>query len=155
MNNRTDTLARFITRDIDRYPFTYRQGGLRFLKGLLLGKGTIGFVAETDQSDYDAHSDYDFAAKGPEIVAYARWKRHGSSAKAKEWQARCNNSWFDALNRMLTGWESKYQRTWPFSMNEHTFDHAHFNSIAHILFRPWDPEAFRGGLGIAWPLYAQ
>lgn len=146
--NRTDSLSRFMTRDIDRYPFTYRKGALRFLKGMLLTPGTLGFVAESDAADYGPSSDYDFAAKGPEVVAHAFWHRHGTSEKAREWQRRCNGGWWDSLNRMLTGWEGKYQRTWPFSLAEHTFDHKHFRSIAHVLNEPWDQEVF----GEAWEL---
>ena len=75
-------------------------------------------------------------------MAYARWQRHGTSEKAKEWQASCNGGWWDGLNRTLTRFEAKYQQTWPFSLAEHTFDHAHFGRIAHLLGEPWDPDVF-------------
>ena len=149
-NNRTDSLSRFITRDIDRYPFTYRRGSLRFLKGLLLTPGTAGFVAVTDAIDYSAGSGYDFAASGEEVIAYARWQRHGSGEKARKWQREWGGGWWDGLNRALMRFEAKYQQTWPFSLSEQTFDHAHFGSIVHVLGEPWDPDVF----GECWELLA-
>ena len=150
LNNHTDSLARFFTRDIERYPTTYRQGCLRFLKGLLLGTGTICFVAETDQEDnaceklnvHHSDSESEPVFKGSEVVGFCIWQRHGTTSKAKEWQRKVNGSWFDALNRGLMNVEGKYHKTWPWTLNEHTLNHAHFNAITPILFQPFDQDVF-------------
>ena len=104
--NTTDALARFFTRNIFEYYTSYRQGGLQFVKNLLLGPGCMGFVLETDPSDYpDSTSD-----DAPEVVGWAVWSRCGDSETAKKWQRSVNGGWGAALNRQLMGLEEKYRK---------------------------------------------
>ena len=139
-NNRTDTLSRFMTRDIDKYPFTYRQGCLRFLKGLMSQVGAVGFVVVSDSSDErEKGEDERGIGQEGEVIGYAIFQRNGTSPTAQTWQ---QDSYAAKLNRFLLGLEARYQRTPPFTHSEHTFNHTNFALILPLLSTPWESPRF-------------
>ena len=155
-NNRTDALSRFMTKDIDRYPLTYRMGCLRFLRGMVLGKGVVTFVTETEEDDAPPSSPNTSpvasthqpsvteqkAPSKPTVVAYALFSRHGTSPLAQSWRRTYNASYTSTLNRLLLRYEDLYFKTFPFTLSEHTFNHRNFSLVLPTLSTPYDQAIF-------------
>jgi GNAT superfamily N-acetyltransferase len=140
-NNLTDTLSRFMTRDIEKYPFTYRMGCLRFLTGIVEGRGAVTFVAETDEED--AGADTDSTTTGtPVLTGYIIFYRHTLNPSNNHWHQIYNADWISSLDRFLLGLKARYNRTPWFMRSEHTFNHTHMSQIGYLLGRPWDQEVF-------------
>jgi hypothetical protein len=49
--NLEDPLSLYMTKNIKKYPTSYRTGCVRFLRTKLLMPGTVGWVIETDEGD--------------------------------------------------------------------------------------------------------
>jgi hypothetical protein len=75
--DRIDPLACYMVQNTDKYPATYRQTTLRFLRTKLLEPGTVAFVVETDETD---------DCPAGTIVGWSVWTRHGNSLVARDWQ---------------------------------------------------------------------
>jgi GNAT superfamily N-acetyltransferase len=143
--NSTDAFARYFNRDTELYPASYRIGCYRYIRGELLNPGALGFVVETEASDYTEGT----AAKAPDVVGFAIWSRSGTSDVAKRWRREVNGSWLAGLNRTLAGLESKQLKI--FHNVNRTYDHARFNAVLkQVLTEPWDKEL----LAEAWELQA-
>jgi hypothetical protein len=84
--NLEDPLSLYMTKNIKKYPTSYRTGCVRFLRTKLLMPGTVGWVIETDEGDEipdgvggDGKSD------GGEVVGWAIWERKGTGRVARNW----------------------------------------------------------------------
>jgi GNAT superfamily N-acetyltransferase len=161
-NNLTDTLSRFMTRDIDKYPFTYRMGCLRFLTGIVEGRGTVTFVAETDPedtpsnptpgttaaSDGGGNDDAVGGTTAPTLTGYISFHRHTSSPSTDHWHQNYNADWLSSLDRYLLSLKARYNGTPWFMRSEHTFNHDHMSRIGYLLNRPWDQEVFADSIEV-------
>jgi hypothetical protein len=84
--NLEDPLSLYMTKNIKKYPTSYRTGCVRFLRTKLLMPGTVGWVIGTDEGDEipdgvggDGKSD------GGEVVGWAIWERKGTGRVAQNW----------------------------------------------------------------------
>ncbi|KAF2652239.1 acyl-CoA N-acyltransferase [Lophiostoma macrostomum CBS 122681] len=89
----------------DKFPEDLRRSHQLRLQARLVGKGSHGFVAETEASDPDWTGR-------PEVVGYTFWLRTGQDETAKVWQS---GSLLNALmlgigiERYLLSWEQSYE----------------------------------------------
>ena len=133
--NLRDTLVHYFNRNIDKYPFTFRKGGVQFLRGLVLGHGTYAFVMETDTWDQPTKpSSNPPTPLAPFVAGFVIYTRRGTSPTALSWQ-QSNSTLSAALDRKIINIERKY-RTYLPSIDP-VFNSPKFNSIFHILEEPW------------------
>jgi GNAT superfamily N-acetyltransferase len=125
LGNLNDALTKYMRRSPLSKWTSYRLSCVRFLKSLLLGAGTVCFVAES------------LATK--EVVGWAIWSRHGKSERAKEWQ-RPNGGVMNWMERKLLSVETKYFEWVPGV--DPTREDMHMKQLQPILAEEWPKEVF-------------
>jgi hypothetical protein len=141
--DKTDALANYLVRDVDKYPTSHRRGIYQFIRSKVNGRGRdITFVLESDPEDY-ASSQVELCK---EVVGVATWRRHGTSSKALEWQRLARGSVCDQFNCFLVSLEDWYNALFP-SLNP-CFSLENLRSVDPVQNEEWDREVF----GECWSL---
>ncbi|KAF2190005.1 acyl-CoA N-acyltransferase [Zopfia rhizophila CBS 207.26] len=103
----SDELFAWLYPRMHIYPDDARRWQLIRLRSRLVGVGSRGFVAVTEEGDLDWHG-------APEVVGYAFYVREGNDEAAQKWQVDSifNSQWLTAkseLERNLLSWEQWYE----------------------------------------------
>lgn len=134
--DKTDPLANFLLRDVDKYPISHRRGMHHFIRSKVTGGGRdITFVLESDAEDYASPGE-----PCKEVIGVATWRRHGDSSIAREWQQMARGNLFDRFNRVLVSLEDRYNALFP-SLNP-CFSLENLRLIDPVQNEEWDREVF-------------
>jgi len=135
--DKTDALANYLLRDVDKYPTSHRRGIHHFIRSKVSGGGRdITFVLESDPEDYTSSVEV-----RTEVVGVATWRRHGTSSAALEWQRLARGSAYDQFNRFLVSLEERYNALFP-SLNR-CFSLENLRSVDPVQNEEWDRDGFR------------
>lgn len=158
--NRTDTLSRFMTPDLDSMDTSYRLSAFRFIRRSWLTKGRLAFVlvarpeellpgnstepskspSEPQQQASQADTSSVQAGETEVIVGWAWFSRKGTSETAKYWQNQ-QLSASKSLERMLVTTEFYITNFIP--NYDPALNHKNFSALGDILMNdPWDESIF-------------
>lgn len=124
--NLTDALANYMRRSQASNFTSYRAGATRYLKSLVITPGAVAFVAEDTASG--------------DVVGWAVWSRHGTSAEAERWQ-RPNSGVVRWTERKLLQAESKYFEWVP--NVDPTRNNRNIRNLQPVLAEEWPSEIFK------------
>ncbi|KEF61327.1 uncharacterized protein A1O9_02892 [Exophiala aquamarina CBS 119918] len=116
--DKSDALANYLLRDVDKYPTSHRRGIHHFIRSKVTGGGRdITFVLESDPEDYSSPVEF-----CNEVIGAATWRRHGTSPTALAWQRLARGGVVDQFNRFLLSLEDRVSKPdWEFGVQKRRF----------------------------------